>query len=128
MPALPIIHWNNQDFYLDLRLEEVRAVDPPHEIFPLDAVPDEALRGAVPITIFDLAEFILGFTPTTGDDFAKAGLPILAGCQVCGESLAAYNAYPTKTGYIRCHHCLHSDLAYVDPADARADLFPAPQS
>lgn len=41
-----------------------------------------------------------------GAEFVRLGLPIMAGCEVCYANLGAYNAYPTKTGFIRCHDCV----------------------
>jgi hypothetical protein len=38
----------------------------------------------------------------SGAEFERVGLPFLGGCQHCGESLAAYNMYPTKTGFVAC--------------------------
>lgn len=41
-----------------------------------------------------------------GGEFERLDLPFWGGCQVCGESLAAYNMYPSKTGFVRCKRCL----------------------
>lgn len=56
---------------------------------------------SIPINICNLANFILGYEAVTGEDFEKAGLAIMGGCQQCGASIACYNAYPSKTGYWR---------------------------
>lgn len=42
----------------------------------------------------------------TGGEFERVGLPMLGGCEVCGASIAAYNAYPSKSGYLRCRGCV----------------------
>lgn len=42
----------------------------------------------------------------TMEQVEAVGLPFFAGCQVCGASLACYNAYPSRTGFIRCEDCL----------------------
>lgn len=35
-----------------------------------------------------------------GGEFARLGLPIMGGCQVCGATIAAYNAHPGTNGYL----------------------------
>ena len=49
------------------------------------------------ITILDLTEIY------------KTGLPLLGGCCRCGACVSAYNAYPSKSGYLKCGDCLGSD-------------------
>ena len=44
--------------------------------------------------------------PITGEVFEKHGLPIYGGCELCGAGIAAYNAYPSRTGFIRCKNCI----------------------
>lgn len=61
------------------------------------------------ITIADLAEFRLGRKAIHGGDFAEALLPIYGGCQICAASIAAYNAYPSKSGFIRCADHIGND-------------------
>lgn len=61
------------------------------------------------ITIQQLAEYRLGREAKTGDDFYDAGFEILGGCQSCGASIAAYNAYPSKSGYWKCADCIGDD-------------------
>lgn len=63
-----------------------------------------------PITILDVAQ-ARGAKPEpdgtlTGAEFERVGLAILGGCQVCGASVAAYNAYPSCTGFWRCEDCV----------------------
>lgn len=38
----------------------------------------------------------------SGAAFQAVGIPMMGGCLNCHETLAAYNAYPTKTGYWMC--------------------------
>ena len=38
----------------------------------------------------------------SGAEFDKVGLPLTGGCQACGAVIAAYNAAPTKTGWLSC--------------------------
>ena len=47
----------------------------------------------------------------TEDVCKKAGVPMFAGCESCGASLAVYNSYPSNTGYIRCADCI-GDLGF----------------
>lgn len=39
-------------------------------------------------------------------DTDRHSLTFMAGCQKCGASLAPYNSYPSKTGYIQCVDCI----------------------
>lgn len=63
------------------------------------------------ITILDVAMARGAKTDDDGginlEEFEKLGLPMFGGCVGCGESLAAYNAYPTTSGYIACRECSH---------------------
>lgn len=54
------------------------------------------------IAIHELAKHRLGRDPRTGADYAEAGLAIMGGCEICGASIAGYNACPSKTGNWRC--------------------------
>lgn len=56
-----------------------------------------------PITILDVA-LARGVDPEklTMGTFAAVGLPLLGGCAHCGACIAAYNASPSKSGYLRC--------------------------
>lgn len=124
MSALPIIEHDGQRYYVDRRLNEARNVENPHEAYPLNEFPREALPpGTLPVTVFDLAYFKLGRTPTTGADFEEARLPIFGGCERCQATVGAYNAYPTKTGYLRCVHCITDELVWFDPAQANKEIF-----
>lgn len=74
-----------------------------------------------PVTILELAlhrgarENTLG--GVNGGEFEKVGLQILGGCEVCGATLAAYNACPSKTGYWRCLHGCIADQGWDDVAE-----------
>jgi hypothetical protein len=82
--------------------------------FPLVTVEGE------PIAIYDVALFELNIDPAlpgpalTAQAFIDLGLPFYAGCEVCGATLAPYNAYPSQTGYTRCSECI-GDLGYLSP-------------
>ena len=42
----------------------------------------------------------------SGAAFAKVNVPMLGGCAGCHATIAAYNAYPTKTGFWMCDMCV----------------------
>jgi hypothetical protein len=75
-----------------------------------------------PITVLELAEHRLGHEASTGADFEEAGLTMMGGCQVCHATLAAYNAYPCKSGYWRCEDHI-GDQGYPTAAEANTDIF-----
>jgi hypothetical protein len=56
-----------------------------------------------------------------GSEYLDRDLPILAGCEECGATLAPYNAYPSVSGYIRCADCL-GDGGYESARAFEADL------
>jgi len=67
------------------------------------------------ITIFDVA-LSRGVKKdadgaVNGAEFERLGLPMMGGCQSCHATIAAYNSYPSQTGYIRCKECLF-DLGF----------------
>ena len=77
----------------------------------------------MPITIAELADYRLGRKASTGQDFIDAELDIMGGCQVCGASLAAYNACPSKTGFWRCANgCIYNE-GWETVEEANADIF-----
>lgn len=39
-------------------------------------------------------------------DAIDTGYPFFGGCCKCGASLAAYNMYPSKNGYVMCKGCI----------------------
>jgi len=42
----------------------------------------------------------------TIEDFSSAGVEMIGGCQICGATLAPYNAYPSTSGYWHCADCI----------------------
>lgn len=76
-----------------------------------------------PITILQLAEHRLGREAVTGSDFEEAGLPMLGGCQVCAATIAAYNACPSRSGYIRCAAGCIGDSGWTTVEEANRDIF-----
>ena len=48
----------------------------------------------------------------TMGDIEAVGLPFFGGCQLCHASIACYNAYPSKTNYLRCRACI-GDLGFA---------------
>lgn len=63
----------------------------------------------IPITVMKWAEHRLGREASTEADFTEAGLQMMGGCRGCGATLAAYNAYPSKSGYWACGDCISYD-------------------
>lgn len=47
-----------------------------------------------------------------GADFQRIGLPMFGGCVSCEASIAAYNAYPTTTGYLMCKDCVCDEVGF----------------
>lgn len=58
----------------------------------------------------------------TGEDCDKAGFAMLGGCEHCGATIAAYNAYPSKGGYWNCRDCIGDD-GYETTEEALKDIF-----
>lgn len=58
----------------------------------------------------------------TGQAFEDVGLPFLGGCQRCGASIAAYNMYPSRTGYVQCSHCIDEEIGFTTCEEAEAFL------
>jgi hypothetical protein len=80
----------------------------------------------MPVTIHELAVYRGLKTEEDGSytmaDIEEVGLPLLSGCENCGASLAAYNAYPSTTGFIRCAGCIGS-LGWTTVEEAAIGLF-----
>lgn len=80
------------------------------------------------ITILDLARF-RGVKPSADGsiscgDIADVGLPFWGGCQSCHATIAAYNACPSTSGFLRCASgCIDED-GYETVEEANRDLFP----
>lgn len=79
-----------------------------------------SLDDARPVTILDVAlahgarQDAAG--AISGAEFERLGLPMLGGCQGCAASIAAYNAYPSKTGYLQCKDCI-GELGFATVAE-----------
>ena len=77
----------------------------------------------MPITILDYVKSIVGEKPDyTADDFYRNGVDLLGGCEGCHATIAAYNAYPSKSGYWRCADCIGND-GYATVTDFKEDDF-----
>lgn len=67
----------------------------------------------LPVTILDIAisrgvkEDKKGYIDE--NEFYRIGLQMTGGCINCHASLAAYNAYPSKSGYWKCSDCIGDD-------------------
>lgn len=76
----------------------------------------------MPVTILDVAkargaqehEGVIN-----GGELDRVKLAIMGGCETCGESLAAYNGYPSKSGFWRCYECL-GDLGFETTCEFEA--------
>lgn len=76
------------------------------------------------ISIQELANFRLKREASNGQDYWDAGLDMMGGCQGCGASLAAYNGYPSKSGYWQCHDCIEaSGNGWKEVEEAMHDIF-----
>lgn len=63
------------------------------------------------ITMLEVVAQVLGRdleieSEFSAGDFEQAGRPMLGGCQSCGATIAAYNMFPTRTGFTSCADCL----------------------
>jgi hypothetical protein len=64
----------------------------------------------MPITILDYIKSVVGDKDLyTVEDCLASGVDILSGCQRCHTAIAAYNAYPSTSGYWRCAYCIGDD-------------------
>ena len=76
----------------------------------------------MPITILDYVKSVVGDKDLyTAEDCLASGVDILGGCQGCQAIIAAYNAYPSTSGYWRCADCIGEDgyatvAAFTAPA------------
>lgn len=81
----------------------------------------------MPITVLDLALHRGVKEDDNGNISMGAledvGLPFMGGCSICGASIAAYNACPSKSGYLKCASgCIDED-GFETVEEANADLF-----
>jgi hypothetical protein len=64
----------------------------------------------MPITILDYVKSKAGEKDSySAGDFRSYGVEMLGGCEICQATIAAYNAYPSKSGYWRCADCIGSN-------------------
>ena len=74
----------------------------------------------MPITILDYVKSVVGDKDFyTAEDCLASGVDILGGCQNCHATIAAYNAYPSTSGYWRCANCI-GDTGFAAVADFTA--------
>jgi hypothetical protein len=71
--------------------------------------------------LYERAPELRGRKDIPASEFDKHSLPFTAVCQSCHATLGAHNAYPSKTGDIRCNDCI-GDLGFeaVREFNARA--------
>lgn len=78
----------------------------------------------MPITIVDYVKSIVGDKPAYhAEDFSSNGVAMMGGCECCYAMLAAYNAYPSKSGYWRCEGCIR-DTGFATIAEFTAYMTP----
>ena len=71
----------------------------------------------MPITLLDYVKSVVGDKDIyTAEDCLASGVDILGGCQGCHATIAAYNAYPSTSGYWRCADCI-GDTGFVTVTD-----------
>ncbi len=76
----------------------------------------------MPITILDYVKSVVGDKDLyTAEDCLASGVDILGGCPGCHATIAAYNAYPSTSGYWLCADCI-GDTGYATVADFTATL------
>jgi hypothetical protein len=61
----------------------------------------------------------------SGADYAAVALEILGGCEICGASIAAYNACPSRSGYWRCANGCIADEGWASAIEADRALLAA---
>lgn len=58
----------------------------------------------------------------TAGAYYDVGLDIMGGCECCHASIAAYNAYPSQSGFWRCADCIGDD-GWESAEEANAAIF-----
>lgn len=81
-----------------------------------------------PVTILDLAVF-RGAQESESGGFTmgaieSTGLPFMGGCARCGACIAAYNACPSRCGYLMCSSGCIGDDGWDSVERANIELFP----
>ena len=77
----------------------------------------------MPITILDYVKSVVGDKDLyTAEDCLASGVDILGGCQGCQATIAAYNAYPSTSGYWCCADCIGQG-GFATVADFKAHTF-----
>ncbi len=79
------------------------------------------------ITILELAKFRGAKEDADGGmngaEIERVGLPFMGGCACCGACIAAYNASPSKSGYLKCTNDCIGDDGYETCEEANRELF-----
>ena len=85
----------------------------------------EAVPGAV-LSILDILKAknpeLKNKEQITADDCWKEGVDLIGGCEICGATIAIYNAYLSHSGYWRCGDCI-GDTGWDNIKQALEDLF-----
>ncbi len=79
------------------------------------------------ITILELAKFRGAKEDAdggmNGGEIERVGLPFMGGCACCGACIAAYNASPSKSGYLKCTNECIGDDGFETVEEANLHLF-----
>lgn len=80
----------------------------------------------MPITILELAKY-RGVKADEDNsinmgEFWRVGLDMIGGCSHCEATIAAYNAYPSKSGYWMCEDHI-GDRGYDTVEEANREIF-----
>jgi uncharacterized Zn finger protein len=76
----------------------------------------------MPITILDYVRSQVGDKLYySAQDFTSNGVEVVGGCERCPAVIAAYNAYPSRSGYWRCAECIE-DTGYSTAEEYRESL------
>lgn len=80
------------------------------------------------ITVLELAIHLGAKEDSEGGvsfaEIQRVGLSAMGGCEVCGATIAAYNASPCKTGFLRCTSSCTNGHGYETVEEAYVDAFP----
>lgn len=79
-----------------------------------------------PITVSELARH-RGVKPdddgcVDATEYDRVGLPMMGGCVGCEATIAAYNAHPSKCGFLKCGDCIGDD-GWTSVEECDRDLF-----
>ena len=68
-----------------------------------------------PLTVLDIAKargVVDSGTGITMGQVEDVGLPFMGGCEICEATIGCFNAYPSKSGYLRCEDHIDNDSGF----------------